>query len=43
MDDESTRKTIGREGRTSIKKYTGEEVVKDWYNLIEGNNKENAK
>lgn len=36
MDDESARKTIGREGRTSIKKYTGEEVVKEWYNLIEG-------
>lgn len=36
MNDQDTRKTIGREGRSSIKKYTGEEVVKDWYNLIEG-------
>lgn len=35
MEDIEVRKKVGREGRKSIKKYTGEEVVKDWYNLIE--------
>mgnify|MGYP003290455353 CR=1 FL=1 len=35
MYDQKTRKAIGNEGRQSIKKYEGKEVVKDWYNLIE--------
>lgn len=36
MEDREIRKAIGMEGRKSIRKYSGEEVVKDWYNLIEG-------
>ncbi len=36
MEDRETRKAIGMEGRKSIRRYSGEEVVKDWYNLIEG-------
>ena len=36
MEDREIRKSIGLEGRKSIRKYSGEEVVKDWYNLIEG-------
>ena len=35
MEDIETRKAIGKEGRKSIKKYSGEEVIKDWYKLIE--------
>ena len=34
MEDIETRKAIGKEGRKSIKKYSGEEVIKDWYKLI---------
>ena len=36
MNDIEIRKKIGKEGRISIKKYSGEEVIKYWYNLIEG-------
>ena len=36
MEDREIRKSIGMEGRKSIKKYSGEEVVKDWYKIIEG-------
>lgn len=35
MEDIDTRKAIGKEGRKSINKYSGEEVIKDWYKLIE--------
>ena len=36
MEDRESRKTVGNEGRKSIRKYSGEEVVKDWYSIIEG-------
>lgn len=36
MEDREIRKSIGLEGRKSIRKYSGEEVVKDWYKIIEG-------
>ena len=35
IEDIEMRKKLGKEGRKGIKKYTGEEVVKDWYSLIE--------
>lgn len=39
MNSRDVRKKVGNEGRNSIIKYTGNEVVKDWYNIIEGNNR----
>lgn len=36
MEDREIRKSIGLEGRKSIRKYSGEEVVKDWYKILEG-------
>ena len=36
MEDRDVRKSIGMEGRKSIRRYSGEEVVKDWYKIIEG-------
>lgn len=35
MNDIDTRKAIGKKARKSVKKYSGEEVIKDWYKLIE--------
>ncbi len=35
MNDRTTRKTIGLEGRKSIRKYSVEEVSGFWYNLID--------
>ena len=35
MKSEEIRKKIGKEGRNSIKKYTGEEVINKWLNIIE--------
>ncbi len=35
IENRNIRKKIGNESRKSIKKYSGEEVIKYWYNLIE--------
>lgn len=35
MKDRDVRKTVGLEGRKSIRKYSGKDVVEYWYNLIE--------
>lgn len=35
MEDIDTRKRIGHEGRKSVKKYNGQDVIKDWINIIE--------
>lgn len=35
MKDIEIRKEIGKNGRTSIKKYCGEEVIKTWFKILE--------